>query len=410
MRPLYLHIGLHKTGTSYLQRLLYRNRDRLAAAGLGLAPFLDPLDGSHHPVIAALDAEGPGPVFDRVAEAPGARVLLSSEELSSRLLDQDFARALQAAAARHFEPHVVLFLRRQDFLKESAFAEIVKDWYAGDIRDDHHYVLDHAARVADLEAVFGPGRVHVALYRDPGPNDIVGDLLAMTGTDLDPKALKGVPPQNVSMHRRKTLFLAGLPKFAEATTRAEDRVAPRFVARVVSRSDAIADDGVRFLLSPAERHALVASHAAANRALVERLAPTNPGLRNPGSFLDLPDPDAPWNPPAPVTPAEIAAARRACLRTALRRRNPLTAFRLTTGVLRLFGPLKAAAKDATRDATSPAPFSSPAASQASAPQAAVTQTPAQSVANVNGPEARSVEKAGTGLYEKGVERLSVGSE
>lgn len=391
MRPLYLHVGLHKTGTSYLQRLLYRNRERLAAAGLGLAPFLDPLDGSHHPVIAALDAEGPVPVFDRVAEAPGERVLLSSEELSSRLLDPDFAGALQAAAARHFEPHVLLFLRRQDHLKESAFAEIVKDWYAGDIRDDHHYMLDHGTRVAALEAAFGPGRVHVALYRDPGPNDIVGDLLAMTGTPIEAKTLDPVPPQNVSMHRRKTLFLSGLPKFAGATTRAEDRVAPRFVARVVSRSDAIADDGVRFLLSPAERHALVAAHAAANRALLERLAPTNPGLANPGPFLDLPAPDAPWSPPAPVTPAEIAAARRACLKVALRRRNPLTALKLTIGVLRLFGPLRAEA-------------------QIGAEAQARAAASARSRASVNGVDSRSVEKAGDGLYEKGVERLPVGSE
>ena len=170
MRRLYLHVGLHKTGTSSLQRLTLENRALFAAAGLGLGPFQDP-SGSHHPIVEAIDREGPEAVLARVAEAQGPRLLVSAEELSSRLLEPRYAAALAAAAARHFETHLVVFLRRQDYLKESAFAEIVKDWYSGDIRDDDHYHLDHAGRVAALEAAFGPGRVQVALYRDPGPNE-----------------------------------------------------------------------------------------------------------------------------------------------------------------------------------------------------------------------------------------------
>lgn len=333
MRRLYLHVGLHKTGTSFLQRLLLENRDLLAAAGLGLGPFQDP-SGSHHPIVAAIDRDGPEAVLARVAAAQGPRLLISAEELSSRLLEPPYAAALAAAAARHFEPHLIVFLRRQDHLKESAFAEIVKDWYAGDIRDDDHYDYDHAGRVAALAAAFGPGRVQVALYRDPGPNDIVGDLLAATGTAVDPARLRPVAPQNVSMHRRKTLFLAGMPKPAGATVDPRDRVAPRFVARVVADLDAIADDGVRFLMSPRDRHALVAAHLDGNRALVDRL-----GLADPGPFLELPDPDAPWSPPAPITAREVAAVRRAALAACLRGRNPVAAARLAARVARLFAPM-----------------------------------------------------------------------
>jgi hypothetical protein len=333
MRRLYLHVGLHKTGTSFLQRLLLENRATLAAAGLGLGPFQEP-SGSHHPIVAAIDRDGPEAVLARVAEAPGARLLISAEELSSQLLEPAYATALAAAAARRFEPHLIVFLRRQDHLKESAFAEIVKDWYSGDIRDDDHYELDHARRVSALEAAFGRGRVHVALYRDPGPNDIVGDLLALTGTRVDRACLRPVAPQNVSMHRRKTLFLAGMPKPAGATVDPRDRVAPRFVARVVAASDAIADDGMRFLMSPAERHALVAAHLDGNRGLVARL-----GLADPGPFLELPDPEAPWSPPAPITPRELTAVRRAALAACLRGRNPVAAARLAVEVGRLLAPM-----------------------------------------------------------------------
>ena len=42
MRQLYLHAGLPKTGTTYLQALFLRNRAALEAAGLGFGPHMDP--------------------------------------------------------------------------------------------------------------------------------------------------------------------------------------------------------------------------------------------------------------------------------------------------------------------------------------------------------------------------------
>ncbi len=108
MRRLYLHVGLHKTGTSYLQRLFVENRALLAAAGLGLGPFQDPVSGSHHPILAAIEREGPEAVFARAAEAPGERLLISAEELSEGLNARPgYLAAIHAAAARHFEPHLV---------------------------------------------------------------------------------------------------------------------------------------------------------------------------------------------------------------------------------------------------------------------------------------------------------------
>jgi hypothetical protein len=56
------------------------------------------------------------------------------------------------------------------------------------------------------------------------------------------------------------------------------------------------------MLSPRERHDLVASHTAGNRALVERFA-----VADPGALLALPNPDTPWTPPAPIAAEERAA-------------------------------------------------------------------------------------------------------
>ena len=85
MRALYLHIGLHKTGTSSLQRFLLENRSLLLEAGLGLGPYQDPVSGTHHPILAALESEGPEAVFDQIAEAPGERLLISAENMSWKM-------------------------------------------------------------------------------------------------------------------------------------------------------------------------------------------------------------------------------------------------------------------------------------------------------------------------------------
>ena len=335
MRRLTLHVGLHKTGTSFQQRLLVENRGLFAEAGLGFGPFQNPVTGSHHPILAAIEREGPEAVFARAAGIPGARLLISAEGLSGAMHERPgYLAAIHAAAARHFEPHLVVFLRRQDFLKESVYAEAAKTWLDGGIHDDHHYDFDHAARLAQFEAVFGPARVHVALYRDPGPNDLIGDLLAAAGTPIDRARLKEVAPLNVSMPRRKTLFLGQMPKPRDAADDQDARAAPHFIARVLAGSAAVADDGGRFLMSPAERYALVAAHHAGNRALVEAR-----GL-DAGPFLGLPEPDAPWTPPAPITAAEIAAVWRECLAACFRsRRNPVAAARMAAQVSRLLRPM-----------------------------------------------------------------------
>jgi hypothetical protein len=330
MRELHLHIGLHKTGTTYLQHVLLANRARFAAAGLALAPFLHEREGNHYPLIRTLRAGGFAPgAFDRaldaIAAAPGEKLLVTAEELCATIMPHpDRARALQAAAARHFRPRVVVTLRRQDHLQESVFGQASRTWFNGGIRDFSSYDLDHDARLRALEAVFGRDNVTVTIYKDGG-DDVLGAFLQALGVAVDRDALAPLPPRNLSLHRRQVLFLSGLPKDPRAQFERSYRQLARRVAEALRDSDAIADDGGRYLLSPGERHALVARHQAGNRALVERH-----GLTDFGAFLELPDPDAPWEPPAPITAAERRAAFRAVLKSFWARRNPVAALADTT--------------------------------------------------------------------------------
>jgi hypothetical protein len=326
MRELFLHIGLHKTGTTYLQHVLMANRAAFAAAGLAPAPFLHPREGNHYPMIRALRAEGFAPeafarVMDAVAAAPGEKLVVTAEELCVTIMPHRArAEALRDAAARHFRPRVIVFLRRQDFLKESAYGQAARTWLQGGIRDDDHYDLDHDARLRGLEDVFGRENLRVAIYGDGVPGfDPLDGFLAALGLDIDRAALRPVPRRNLSLHRREVLFMAALPKGDARRDRI--RMQPvRQIARALQASGAIADDGGRFLLAPDERHALVARHLEGNRALVARH-----GLTDVGRFLDLPDPDEPWSPPAAITAAERVHAFRAVVRAAWARRNPVEA-------------------------------------------------------------------------------------
>ena len=300
------------------------NRAALEAAGLGLGPYLTDASGKSAPFRAALAERGIAAVCGELAAGPGDRVLVSSEQLSDMLDREDFAREFRDAAAAHFAAlRVVIFLRRQDFLKESIYAQVVKNWYAGRILEERHYDYDHDARLRRLEAVLGQAAIVPLLYRDEAPGDPAAALLGAMG--LGAVELTPVSRQNESLHRRKLMFLSRVPKPDPAL---QDLA--QFMTRVVERNDTIADDGGRFLMSPRERHDLVARFQDGNRAIVARYR-----IPDPGSFVELPDPAADWTPPQPLRPEEVRRTRRAALATALFRTRGRSRLRMAGKVVQM---------------------------------------------------------------------------
>lgn len=116
-RRLFLHVGLQKTGTSYLQAVMLRNAETLAASGLDLVPATkretfevmlavrERYDRERDPasVTGALDR-----LAEALREAPGDRALLSQESLAAARPAQ--VRRLLAACADR-EVHVVVTAR-----------------------------------------------------------------------------------------------------------------------------------------------------------------------------------------------------------------------------------------------------------------------------------------------------------
>jgi len=346
VRNLYLHIGQPKTGSSFIQKLLADNRAALLDAGLGLGPYMTLPSGKSLPLRRAIEQHGLAQVIGRLAASPGEHVIVSSEFLRVILADARQAAAIRDAARPHFNPVIVLFLRRQDHWHESLFAEDVKTCYAGSIEAFTRTALETTAAyydydrgVAGLERVFGQERIRIRLFHDQGPNDLVGELLAALDLGIDRSRLQTAGRQNRSPHRRKVLFLSQVPK---PDPRMQDLAA--LMARVVENTGAIADDGGRFLLPPGRRHQLVAPQAAGNRALVARY-----GLPDRGHFACPPDPDADWSPPAPISGRERRAVLNEALRASLRLPGRRYALRMTARV----GSLHVRMRDPHRTAATP---------------------------------------------------------
>lgn len=116
-RPVFLHIGLQKTGTSYLQAIFWAAQDQLRTQGLDLVPgtkrdtfhlMLDVrgrYDRELDPVEAATAVDR---LPAQLAAAPGPAALISEESLASCSVAQ--ARRLVDACADR-EVHVVVTVR-----------------------------------------------------------------------------------------------------------------------------------------------------------------------------------------------------------------------------------------------------------------------------------------------------------
>jgi len=131
-RPLYLHIGLQKTGTSYLQSVFWESQDELQRQGLDLVP--DSKRATFHLMLQVRDRYNPavdpaaaGKALERyprqLAAANGSRALTSEESLAPAKPEQ-IERLMAACQDR--EVHLILTMRDLARSIPSAWQEQVK--------------------------------------------------------------------------------------------------------------------------------------------------------------------------------------------------------------------------------------------------------------------------------------------
>ena len=131
-RRLFLHIGLPKTGTTYLQQILWSGKDQLAKDGLLL-----PGSGHREHLWAALDLQERKNLARRDPRAVGAWARLVDQVRRARgdsLITHEFfcgASAAQAAAARDAvegaEVHVIVTARDAAGMLTAGWQESVKN-------------------------------------------------------------------------------------------------------------------------------------------------------------------------------------------------------------------------------------------------------------------------------------------
>lgn len=297
-KKLFLHVGLHKTGTSSIQQQIVVNRDALAAHGWGMPGFLGRTDGAHHRWIRPIAENGTGiREFVRELKAqPQDRLLVSTETLSHLLLRTP--GPLATALRRHFDTSVIIYLRRQDYLRESVFSQVVKTAYHGSIENENLYDFAFGRRLARLAGAFGQHGVLPRIYRDDRRFDAVEDFRALL--DLPPDVVSASQGRaNVSLPRRKLLLLADIPK---------KHLSPEEVKAIlgaVTASTAIADDGIRYITSPERRAALVQAYAKGNAVVGSRFGLEASDI----AFLtDTSVSTEAWAPAEPLSAAERTAA------------------------------------------------------------------------------------------------------
>jgi hypothetical protein len=282
-RTLVLHIGLHKTATTYVQNVLSARRYDLLRegvlyplAGSGLLsrgvdrPTMNTRDGAQsghatftrpgdrHAIVAELLDELPDTV---------STVLLSSEDFSLGLLTPQQYLARFSGFGR---VEVVLVLRRQDLWIESFYKQVVDQYGNFETRSFEEYVAAEGPRLLDFHSRFspwrdtvGPDSFHVLSFDDlPGGGDEIcrrlAEIAGVEGALLDELTSLEVPRYD-SVRAIDTLGLRVLN-----SCRLDDRDLRVATARSIY---AAAPGGEIELLTPKVREAIQETYTAVNERI-----------------------------------------------------------------------------------------------------------------------------------------------
>lgn len=271
-RRLYLHVGVHRTGTTSTQRFMRANFDVLLGKG-----YLYPFGVARHNAVVARMRYGVLPVAEFAAdlarrmEAKGVQAAILSDEDLSAIRDFGVFEPL----AEVFDVKIVVMLRRQDLWLESWYLQNVKWQWNADlahlsfdqfyVRREEFFWIHYGERLAHCEAVFGPGSVIAGVFEEADmPQGPIDAFLRMVGiTDL-----AGFGPmlhQNSALTPLMTEFMRQLP-LDEMPNR--DRVL--FERACLAVDPHLVTNGSKLVMAHQQRLTVQAEHLAGNRVVAAR--------------------------------------------------------------------------------------------------------------------------------------------
>jgi hypothetical protein len=183
MKIVYLHIGIHKTGTTFLQNVLSENRDKLIK------------NGYYYPVSAIPNSSFPGhhflpralsqniDKFDKISTKKtnfqtweklleeindhkiSNKIIISAEDFC--LLSSDEILKLQEYFSG-FSVKIIVYLRRQDEFLLSLYSELVKKGYYKSIEvafNEYSDRFNYFKLLDRWKSVFGKENLRIGIYQ-----------------------------------------------------------------------------------------------------------------------------------------------------------------------------------------------------------------------------------------------------
>lgn len=293
-RPrLIIHAGLHKTGSSYLQSQLLHDRELLQKAGFDLAHGFCTTSGAHYDFVARLRQNEFSEALGIIINAEYDNNIISSETLTHWVMRASNAIEFAKMLRRHFDITVVLFLRRQDYLKESVYAEVASQWFRGEILEESHYYYDFSNLISRFMKVFGKQALRIGIYRDDRKMNLLDEFLILADIPLSVSRFSPIGRSRTSLHRRARLFISQLPKRDKEFVR-KNRI-------LLRQSRCIHDDGIPYIMSPYQRKEFLGRHIGSNTSIQDFIKEDDRDY-----MLGRDDNRENWHPAEPLRFEEVA--------------------------------------------------------------------------------------------------------
>ncbi|UYV37198.1 hypothetical protein N4R57_19940 [Rhodobacteraceae bacterium D3-12] len=297
MARVFLHVGAHKTATSYLQGSFYANRKLLKSAGL-CYPHIGP-NNAHHALagqwikINDLPENFYGPrgpegiwndLIEKYADQPGT-LFLSAENFTRCFPEKVDWADLAARLSAFDEIKIVYTMRRQVELVPSVWSQITKVNYQPSIWSFMHTVIDerrakgvpvdHNMVYEELRQSFAPEQIHLLDYSDfrHHPGGVVGVFLDLMGVDLPIERM--APPSETEANISPdalALFVAGV--VCDDNSQPPDPALTRYIE---TQLDEIVGP-TRTLLARHEYARVSHRFQHGNQSLVEKVQRYQPGF------------------------------------------------------------------------------------------------------------------------------------
>ena len=247
----FIHIGMQKTGTTFLQIALHNNREALSQKGLTYPFSPTGLAGKNvrahhfipHAILGRHSAHLPDADFSlleqhvdelkNIISDSGNIGIISSEDFSS--LDKDEVFELRKLFPER-DTRIIVYLRRQDYWADSLYGQMLKGGRQKSLSDFMKKIerkLDYRALLEPWSDAFGRENIVVRRYEKLEGRSLWDDFMDATGCQQAKTVDPGLETAN-SLSYEAVMFLKALGPYGpqreirRILSKNEKRYAPTF--------------------------------------------------------------------------------------------------------------------------------------------------------------------------------------